>query len=259
MRDPLVSALCPSFRKPKLLGNAIALFERQRYKNCELVILEDSGELDSAAGDGWRIVSLSRRMPSLSEKYNFLADLARGDVFVVWEDDDVFLPDHIANHVAALQSNWDCGASIPFQVLSLHSKGLADAERDPVPFLETKDARMHGSMAMTRARCEAVGGWPESSIVNDGEMFDARLIGNLTGTGVVDTCQFGPPQFVFRWGSTGAYHAQGWMGDDNWYARVGERAPLGGVSEIVPQLDDESRRLLEWATTERTAKAWPIT
>ena len=52
----------------------------------DLSILDDSGELNNETGDGWQIISISRRFRSLPEKFNALAGLAQGDILVVWED-----------------------------------------------------------------------------------------------------------------------------------------------------------------------------
>jgi hypothetical protein len=48
--------------------------------------LGDAGELKNETGEGWQIISISRRFRSLSEKFNALAGLAQGDILVVWED-----------------------------------------------------------------------------------------------------------------------------------------------------------------------------
>ena len=104
MVQPFVSCLCPTYHRPKLLANAVACFLAQDYpaERRELIIVDDAQEFAPQIGQGWQLVSLSRRFQSLPEKYNALAGLAEGEVFVVWEDDDIYLPHHISAHVNAL-------------------------------------------------------------------------------------------------------------------------------------------------------------
>ena len=54
---PLVSCLCPTYRRPQLLENSIACFLDQNYPadRRELVVLDDAGELQSQTGEGWQI------------------------------------------------------------------------------------------------------------------------------------------------------------------------------------------------------------
>ena len=68
----MVSCLCPTYRRPKLLKNSIACFEAQDYPadRRELIILDDAGELQNQTGAGWQIISIQRRFRSLPEKFN---------------------------------------------------------------------------------------------------------------------------------------------------------------------------------------------
>ena len=54
--------------------------------------------------------------------------------------------------------------------------------------------------------------------------FDQKLIARLNAVGVAgDPCEFADPAYVFRWGSTRAYHEQTLMQgseNENWYSRV---------------------------------------
>ena len=117
----------------------------------ELIILDDGGDFSSHAGDGWRLVSARERFPSLPDKFNALAELARGDILVVWEDDDIYLPWHLTAHAAALQTG---GFSKPSRI-------LANFEG---PFVETDPGgSYHGSIAFTRAAFDAARGWPRTA------------------------------------------------------------------------------------------------
>jgi hypothetical protein len=56
-----------------------------QYDTAQGVVQDDPGTLNNETGDGWQIISISRRFRSLPEKFNALAGLAQGDILVVWE------------------------------------------------------------------------------------------------------------------------------------------------------------------------------
>ena len=207
---PFVSCLCPTYRRPTLLENSIACFMAQDYPADlrELIVLDDAGELENQTGEGWQIISIPRRFRSLPEKFNALAGLARGEILVVWEDDDIYLPHHISSHVAAMEGHlW----SKPSKVLSDYTGEIRE---------EDATGRFHASIAMTRQAFDECGGWP---LTMRGD-FDQQLIARLTAVGPsADPCSVAEPAYVFRWGSTDAYHGQAFMRgpeDEEWYGRV---------------------------------------
>ena len=120
-----------------------------------------------------------------------MAGLARGEVLVLWEDDDIYLPWHIASHVETLAN---AGFSKPSRVLSLYTGELREEEAA---------GRFHASIAFTREVFEAVGGRPKTKRGDFDQMF-LRLLAGAART--VDCCRASPPSYVFRWGSTHAYH-----------------------------------------------------
>jgi glycosyltransferase involved in cell wall biosynthesis len=232
---PFVSCLCPTYRRSKLLENSIACFLAQDYPadRRELIILDDAGELQNQTGEGWQIISIPRRFRSLPEKFNALAGLARGEILVVWEDDDIYLPHHISSHVTAMDGHmW----SKPSKVLSDYTGEIRE---------EDATGRFHASIAMTRQAFEHVRGWP---LTLRGD-FDQQLISKLNGVGAPgDPCSLAKPGYVFRWGSTGAYHGQALMrGPENetWYAAA-ELAALGhnAAETVAPVFDHQTNSYL---------------
>jgi len=205
-----VSCLCPTYRRPKLLENSIACFLAQDYpaNRRELIVLDDAGELQNQTCDGWQIISIPRRFRSLPEKFNALAGLAQGEILVVWEDDDIYLPHHISSHVTAMDGHlW----SKPSKVLSDYTGRIQE---------EDATGRFHASLAFTRHAFEQVAGWP---LTLRGD-FDQQLIARLYELGLPgDPCSVASPSYIFRWGSTSAYHGQALMDgpeDEKWYGRV---------------------------------------
>lgn len=228
---PVVSCLCPTYRRPELLANALACFLAQDYPadRREMIILDDAGQFVSQQGPGWELISVSRRFRSLPEKFNALAGLAQGEVLVVWEDDDVYLPWHISAHIEALGSI--TGYSKPSRVRShvngaLHEEGAA--------------GRFHASIAFTREAFSTVQGWP-LSLRGD---FDQQFLSRLSGLGPVgDPIQHHSPSYVFRWEITRAYHGQGLMqgpGDEEWYQRATELGSCKPQLQLSPHFDANS-------------------
>jgi hypothetical protein len=227
---PFVSCLCPTYRRPTLLENSIACFLAQDYPadRRELIVLDDAGELENQTGDGWQIISITRRFRSLPEKFNALAGLAHGEILVVWEDDDIYLPHHISSHVAAMDGHlW----SKPSTVLSLYTGEVRK---------EDATGRFHASLAVSRTAFEQCGGWP---LTLRGD-FDQQLIARLNSIGKPgNPCTASHPSYVFRWGSTGAYHGQAMMrgpDDVRWYDNATVTKTVQHSRMLIPGMDDET-------------------
>ncbi|MFM7166643.1 MAG: hypothetical protein ACKO3T_15500 [Planctomycetaceae bacterium] len=56
---PFVSCLCPTYRRPQMMGTTTLAFHSQDYPEDrrELIILDDAGELQNDACGGWQIIS----------------------------------------------------------------------------------------------------------------------------------------------------------------------------------------------------------
>lgn len=231
---PLVSCLCPTYQRPGMLANVVACFLAQDYPpdRRELIILDDAGQYASCSADGWHLISLNHRFRSLPEKYNAIAGLSKGEILIVWEDDDIYLPSHISNHVLALQHG---DFSKPSKILSLYTEKLQE---------EPASGRFHGSIAFKRSLFNTINGWPLSQRGD----FDQELMTRLSQHGkLVDTCQYGSPCYVFRWGSTNSYHGQSAMHsptDEQWYDRCQDSGESAKVDRFSPVFDTQSREII---------------
>lgn len=230
MQQPFVSCLCPTYRRPQLLANAIACFLAQDYpaERRELIILDDAGQFESISGAGWKLISHASRFRSLPEKYNALAGMAQGDCLVVWEDDDIYLPWHLKAHAAAFQQG---EYSKPSRVLSKNGNEIQE---------ESAVGRFHGSIAFTRNAFEMAHGWPLTQRADFAQQFMARLANSVTEC---DPCQTHSPSYIFRWGSTNAYHAMRSASDETWYQRCGESGDGAKRLKLTPAMDAETLRL----------------
>lgn len=247
---PFVTALCPTYRKPECLRNSLACWLAQNYPRdrCELLIHDSANQFANQSGESWKLASLRVRPPSLPAKYNAMIAAAdpRTDVFVVWDDDDVYLPRHIASHVAALVPPFGDDAldaihcrqqwSKPREVLSTYTGQ---------PMIESAAGRFHGSIAIGADLLRSIGGWPLTLRAD----FDQQIIATLHRARVpADPINIAPPSYVFRWGSTGVYHSQHVMrdpADETWYARVPDISHQRDSEPIklTPKMDAETTSL----------------
>lgn len=237
---PFVSCLCPTFHRPKLLANALACYLAQDYPEArrELIILDDGNDFKggfSVNGASWLISSTPDRFPSLPAKFNAIAAKAdpESSIFMVWEDDDIYMSHHISAHVNALAT---AGAefSKPSTVLSTYPGHVVQ---------ENAAGRFHASIAMTRALFHRVGGWPLTKRADFDQQCMSAMAQAAGPVGFADPCQFAPPSYCFRYGSTRAYHGQHFMrspDDEEWYDRV-PRQPGNRDLVLYPEFDAETK------------------
>jgi glycosyltransferase involved in cell wall biosynthesis len=206
----MISCLCPTYgRCPDyqwLLEEAIESFVRQTnlymgMEHAELIILNDCPSqelvLDQVVIDGRlrpdfqiRIVNLPYRLPSLGDKFNMLVAMARGDLLVPWEDDDISLPERLVQAFYMMRDGIDYWK--PPQVWFLQH-GMAPVWKHNV------GVRHHASI-FTRDAWRRFGGYPRASgnqdAIMDSKLMDCRHQIEHFPAGI-------PPaewQYIYRWG-----------------------------------------------------------
>ena len=239
-----ILCLCPTYGRPRLLANAIACFLAQDYpaEKRKLLILDDAGQIESQDHGSWQVISTPERFPSLPAKYNAMltvegiigpAQRDRWDAVAVWDDDDIYLPWHLAATEAALAGS--APSAKPSRVWSLYGT--------ETPFQEDADGRFHGSLVVSTVRLRDLGGWIQTRRAD----FDQQQI-NACGP-AADTLPYSPgnsPSYAFRWQSTKANHCQGLMrspDNEDWYDRYlpTDRTLVG---EIGPSFDAETTQVI---------------
>lgn len=255
---PYVVALCPTFRHPVLLANSVALWNLQDYpaEHRLLIICDDDGQFTTQAPElinvqdsrwslqSWMLYSHPTRFPSITAKYNYLLDKACEDdtpsIFLVWEDDDIYLPTYVSDHVKALEQ---ADLSKPVVVLSDYNYPTTGAL-----VAEGSAGRFHSSLAFRRELIERVGGWPDTKRAD----FDQQLI-RLLHTECRQAASPWPSHtvpskisYVYRWHS-GAMHGQSTMrspDDETWYDKAYETHPKPEfIGSLRPKLDSFSSTL----------------
>ncbi|MFZ5829832.1 MAG: hypothetical protein ACOY3P_07080 [Planctomycetota bacterium] len=240
-----IVALTPTFRRRRLLQNAIACFEQQTHGERYMLIGDDSGEHADQEGDRWTVWAMPPQQ-TLPAKYNTMAAEARRrwgvEAVAVFEDDDIYLPRYLERHCQALAQ--------PGAVWSHGSWVWTEGARGQMQHEETANARLHGALAMRVEAIDQLGGWPATARMD----FDLHLLALLRQRWPAsDPCVFGPAQYVFRWQSTQHYHGQAFSvgpHDDAWLqkaqaaiaARLGPVTPQGPLAAV---LDADSKKLVD--------------
>jgi glycosyltransferase involved in cell wall biosynthesis len=110
---PLVSCVVVTANRPQLLRRSVRCFNRQRYANRELVVLDDGDtDLTPALADvpahQLRYTRIAREPDNvLGALRNRSLDLAQGDVIAQWDDDDWYDAERLAVQVGQLQRGAD--------------------------------------------------------------------------------------------------------------------------------------------------------
>lgn len=272
-----ILCLCPTYNHASLLPNTLACFEAQTYKNRYLLILDDAGQIMPQSGDRWRIESVPARYPSLPAKYSVMLAIAGDDwdAIAVWDDDDVYLPWHLAAAAEAISAGparaTGSASAKPATILSSYSHELhcrscgARVQNWPTwepgqcrscrsylthsyPIRESGAGRFHGSLVISRAAIERIGGWIQTRRAD----FDQQQLAAVASCGpMADMVAHSPgnvPSYVYRWQTTNASHCSGLMrspDNEDWYDRHAAAGALPTIGQIVPSRDAETAYLTQ--------------
>jgi len=236
-----LTCLCPTYRRPRLVGQTIVLFQKQDYppELRFLLILDDSGSVPNMEGENFRVISVTKRFPSLPEKYNYMLDLipAETEGIVVWDDDDIYLSRHLRAVAMSLEERDWCHPSRVYSVYNGFN-------------VENAAGRFHAAMAARLDAIRELGGWFPTRRADFDQLMLARLQ-NAFGSPADSSLHFGPT-YVFVWENR-MWHAQWFMkspDDTTWYDEIAEKTRgnpdrfelglLPTYSEILEHFERES-------------------
>ena len=234
MNQPFISCICPTYKRPRLLQNALACFLAQDYPEDrrELIICDDAAQYDSQEGPDWKLQSTDLRYPGLPHKYNAMIAQARGDVIAIWEDDDIFLPWHLSD-VAKTAGRQSSGFYVSKKVWSTYKEPFGNAH------IEAAAGLFHSSWRFTRNLFEQVGGYPENSELSFDQQFGALLRDAANGCSYYGFTS--RPGYVYRWGNNYWHGSQrGGEGYTDLWQAVGQ-LPAPKQGRLRPRFDAETR------------------
>jgi hypothetical protein len=223
-------------RRASLLNNSIACFASQTHNDKKLIIYDDLGTLNHTDCNypGVHILSTPYRSASVGDKYNVIMQMAtilkiHYDAVAVWDDDDIYLSNYLATHAKILQTHkW----SKPSTIISKYH----------TPPQEEKGAgRFHGSMAASKDFLYSVEGWIETKRAT----FDQEMLAKLNNASPPgDPCTIAPPQYIYRWQTSGGGHCSGLMGKENWYDlyQPDSREP---IPSLWPEYDADTKQFIQ--------------
>jgi glycosyltransferase involved in cell wall biosynthesis len=95
---PLVSVVTPTFERVEFLKKCFQYFRTQDYPNLEWLILDDSPQPITGLSNINRHIRYIHSEESLNvgEKRNLLAQEARGEIIIHFDDDDYYHPSYIS-------------------------------------------------------------------------------------------------------------------------------------------------------------------
>ncbi|TWU18574.1 glycosyltransferase family 2 protein [Allorhodopirellula heiligendammensis] len=162
---PVVSAIMPTFGRPELVSESVAMFLAQDYPQKELIILNDcDGQIFRFDHPQVRVVNQSQRYATLGEKRNACIELAVGEVIAVWDDDDVYLPWRFSDAVREMLSR-QAAFYRPSEFWAYWGDAnLHDNQSTP-------GWVSHGFCCFTKKLWETVGGYPQQSLGEDAVFF----------------------------------------------------------------------------------------
>lgn len=243
MSSPLVTCVCPTYKRPQLLQNALACFLAQEYERKHLIILDDAGQFGEQSGDNWVLHTAQSRFHTLPAKYNALAELVSPDteIIAVWEDDDVYLPHHLTALVDAHLCSVASGGAeyyVPKKIFSNYGCTRGETVE------ESAIGRFHGAWGFSKRLFDAVGGYPDTGQLNFDQQLGVRLsTADFAGGGVKHYDDNRSPSYIYRWGN-GVYHGSQ-CGEDGfrelWDELGRKEAPY--IGELSPLLDSETELL----------------
>ncbi len=239
----MILAIMPTFgRRESLIENSVQLFLDQTNKQSKMIVLDDTpfiaptDRIDTEF-DRVLIVQQKRRIVNLPSKYNVAILYAIkhwGDIFdtvAIWDDDDIYLPDHL-QQIADTHAG-GCDSSATSHVYSTYAD-------DEAIIQEQAAGRFHANYAMQMEWLTEIGGYPNTDRVD----FDQTMIRKCVSEGRFEFRE--KITFVMRWGGSQSHHCSGIANDQDWY----KKTPIqrdGRLNGLQPRLDKNTKLILRKA------------
>ena len=196
MRAPLISVIIPTFNRRAELAELLESLTRQSYRPFEVIIVNDCGEPVEPVAELYpeldiKLVTLETNSKHVHARNRGL-ELARGELIMLCDDDDLLLPGHMERMLAALGD-----------------KGLvySDVEIVEYEWNEAKTIRLPRRRRLFAYECDLAEMRRFSTFVSSGCLYRRRLHGEI---GLFD------PEVYHYW-------------DWDFFLRAAECVPVGRV------------------------------
>lgn len=192
---PKISCYCCTFARPKVLREALKSFLDQDYEGeKELIILNDCADQNLIFDHPQvKIFNVKQRIKPLGNKFNQCVNLCTGDIFMPWEDDDIYLP-------------WRMTTTLKYMHDGLFHTGQGIFEEDLKKLIFSNNV-FHCNLAISRENWEKIGGYEN---IDKGSI-DVSLLGKINSTIKNPSIEIKKNEifYIYRWSQTGSYHASG--------------------------------------------------
>lgn len=223
MSLPFLSCICITAGRTEHLAEAVACFVRQDYDGeSELVILNTLPEQELSCSVPFvTVYNLKQRPESLGAARNIAVAMSSGTHIITFDDDDLYLRNHLSNFGNHFKDNDWLWLSNMFYVEQSKIKNIVRGSQNVVAF--------------TKSAWEAVGCYSPKFSVGE----DRDFVGRLTSAhkGVKVQLESKDISFLYAWGN-GVWHLSG-RGDDkpgqvNSWQRSGEELQRRIRSGVIP-------------------------
>lgn len=99
MKYPLVTCIMPTYNRSHYMQRAIYMFLKQDYPNKELVIVDDSKKKSKVPKYGNITYIKLNEKQNIGKKRNIAINAGLGEIFIFWDDDDVYSTNRITKQV----------------------------------------------------------------------------------------------------------------------------------------------------------------
>lgn len=162
---PLVSAIMPTYGRPELVNESVAMFLAQDYENKELIILNDCvGQTFELDHPFVTVLNHPHRFANLGEKRNYCIEQASGEIIAIWDDDDVYLPWRLSVSVEAMLRD-RLSFYRPAEFWAYWGDESLHDNRSTPGWVN------HPFCCFTKKLWNAVGGYPQQSLGEDSVLF----------------------------------------------------------------------------------------
>ena len=198
----MISCICCHYGRTWLLAEAIESYLRQDFDQpSELLVINDHPSInvyqhDDIAnrlkpGQSVRFINWGKRFATLADKFDYGVNLSRFPLIVMWDDDDIALPNRLAYQYA----EWELQGRPSY--LSFGRHFYIDPRG---PHLVARG--LHGGDIMT-----AWAYWQCGGSTNGEGHNDQNLVAEMKRAGYytqIDDCV---PTYLYRWANIGSHHS----------------------------------------------------
>jgi len=191
-RNPLVSAIIPTYNRAHVICDAVESILAQTYRPIEVIVVDDGSKDDTLQrlkeyGDRIRVISQANAGPAAARNRGIA--MAQGELIAFLDSDDLWLPQKIERQVALLEQagesvpcclsnimmKWNSGDRASFDIALLKPPVEQGIWLNADEVLATRFVLFNQGIVIRRKVLEKIGGFDESIRYLEDVEFPLRL------------------------------------------------------------------------------------